>query len=556
MKNIAFLGLLVLSLQTVYSNPIWTRVLDNQPFNKSSVIDMALGNDSQILITGHTETFGCATSRLFAINAQGELLWDQGTPEKYNMGGSFDLVHARDGFIYTAGFLYADDTYYGTEPLVISKLHADGTIEYSNLYRGDAWQEYFMFTPVSMDVSPAGKVVISGGIAPDFNTVVWVDTNGDVVWEKEYDFFVEQVSFLNDESIVIRSNGNLYLTDMDGDIVETYLPDNLVVDMIMHDSFIYLLYASGLEKTDPDFESVEVLLEDEPAELERIKVFDDAIWIMGKENNQIVMIQPEAAKEESHLSFGSYVANVDFVVAGNQIIFAGTSPSGQIGLYAFLSGEQNDADYLWPDIELLDFGIDNVVVNYEDFGGEPIATSFDFDATLTIRNNGLEPVHALSVFSLRSGGVNCAKQFFYENYADFNIMPGEEIILEVGSSNEYAPPTSSNELCFEILAPDSRLEFNTESNFLCKTFFITNVSEYQPHELVVYPNPVKDWLYISALKEASFGYTITDMAGRIMVKSEHDGSTAGIDVSSLAPGIYILRMVEQNMIRSSKFVKE
>lgn len=556
MKHFTFFAAMLFVWQTTISNPLWTRVLDQQSFNKSYPADMALVHDSLIMVTGYTESFGCSTNRLFAFDTQGELMWDKGTMEKYNMGGNFDLVHARDGFIYTAGFLYADDTYYGTEPVVISKLQTDGNIEYHTQYRGDEWTEYYMFTPVSMDVDPTGKLMLAGGEAPDFNSVVMVDANGDIVWEKEYEFAIEQVLFLNDERFLIRSNDNLYVANMDGEILDTYSSDNPVVDIIVHNSWVYLLSASGLEKADPDFETVVVLLEDELADLERIKVFDDSLWIMGKENNQIVMINPEAAKENSHLYFEEYVENVDFVVVGNQIVFSGTSLSGQIGLYAFPSGEQDDAAYPWPDIELLDFEISNVVINYQDFGGETIATSFDFDASLTIRNNGEEPVHALSVFSPRSGGTNCAKQFFYENYNGLDIMPGGEFILDVGSSNEYAPPTSSNELCFEILAPNSSLEFNTGTNSLCKSFFITHASDYSQQELLVYPNPVKDLLFISALDGTTYGYTITDVAGRVMVQAEHEGSTAGVDVSLLAPGVYFLQVIEHNKMYSSKFIKE
>lgn len=556
MKHFTLYAAMLFVWQITISNPLWTRVLDQQSFNKSYSADMALVHDSLILVTGYTESFGCSTNRLFAFDTQGELMWDQGNMEKYNMGGNFDLVHARDGFIYTVGFLYADDTYYGTEPIVISKLQTDGNIEYHTLYHGDEWTEYYMFTPVSMDVGPTGKLVLAGGEAPDFNSVVMVDANGDVVWEKEYEFTVEQVLLLNDESILLRSGENLFVADMDGEIADIYVPDNQVVDMLVHDSHVYLLSASGLEKTVLNFETVEVLLEGEQADLERIKVFGDTIWIMGKENNEIVVIKPEAAKENSHLYFGEYVENVDFIVVGNQIVFSGTSLSGQIGLYAFPSGEQDDTAYPWPDIELLDFDISNIVINYQDFGGETIATSFDFDASLTIRNNGLDPVYALSVFSPRSGGANCGKQFVYENYADLDIMPGGEFVLDLGSSNEYAPPTSSNELCFEILAPNSRLEFNLESNSLCKTFFITGITDYDQQELVVYPNPVKDLLFISSFGQASPGYTITDVSGRVMIQAEYDGSTAGIDVSSLAPGVYILQVVEQNKIRNGKFVKE
>lgn len=73
-------------------------------------------------------------------------------------------------------------------------------------------------------------------------------------------------------------------------------------------------------------------------------------------------------------------------------------------------------------------------------------------------------------------------------------------------------------------------------------------------ELVIYPNPAKDVLNINALDvNDSMIYTIFDITGKRIMNSKLQSST--IDVSHLAPGNYILRIVSGTSIKSQKFIK-
>ncbi|OUS01548.1 hypothetical protein A9Q86_07150 [Flavobacteriales bacterium 33_180_T64] len=74
------------------------------------------------------------------------------------------------------------------------------------------------------------------------------------------------------------------------------------------------------------------------------------------------------------------------------------------------------------------------------------------------------------------------------------------------------------------------------------------------NELIIYPNPVKNLLNISSLElNDSSIYTVFDITGKRVLNSKLQSST--IDVSNLAPGNYILRIVSGPSIKSQKFIK-
>nr|WP_321221404.1 FG-GAP-like repeat-containing protein [uncultured Psychroserpens sp.] len=73
-------------------------------------------------------------------------------------------------------------------------------------------------------------------------------------------------------------------------------------------------------------------------------------------------------------------------------------------------------------------------------------------------------------------------------------------------------------------------------------------------ELVIYPNPAKNVLNINSLElNDSMIYTIFDITGKRVLNSKLEKSS--IDISKLAPGNYVLRIVSGTSIKSQKFIK-
>jgi hypothetical protein len=72
--------------------------------------------------------------------------------------------------------------------------------------------------------------------------------------------------------------------------------------------------------------------------------------------------------------------------------------------------------------------------------------------------------------------------------------------------------------------------------------------------IAVYPNPVKDRLNITNADGAA--YTVTDVTGRSISTGILSGSMAGVDASSLVPGMYILHISKDGHTEQVKFVKQ
>jgi len=79
------------------------------------------------------------------------------------------------------------------------------------------------------------------------------------------------------------------------------------------------------------------------------------------------------------------------------------------------------------------------------------------------------------------------------------------------------------------------------------TSSITGINELSQPQFSIYPNPVKDVLYVSPKKrlQANMVINVMDMQGRIIKEekiSNSNGSVIPINVSALSQGVYLLRM--------------
>ena len=79
-------------------------------------------------------------------------------------------------------------------------------------------------------------------------------------------------------------------------------------------------------------------------------------------------------------------------------------------------------------------------------------------------------------------------------------------------------------------------------------------------EIQLYPNPVRDMATFTVTGyEGAISYTVVDLSGREMtfetvaVASE---SVHTVDVSTLAPGVYVLRITTGTEVHNLKFTKE
>ena len=90
-------------------------------------------------------------------------------------------------------------------------------------------------------------------------------------------------------------------------------------------------------------------------------------------------------------------------------------------------------------------------------------------------------------------------------------------------------------------------------NDACRTNSVGEVSNQK--DVVLYPNPADDYLNISITESInSEGIQIIDIMGRIVKETKFNKTR--IDIRSLKPGIYFIKIANKNHInRSYKFIK-
>jgi len=83
---------------------------------------------------------------------------------------------------------------------------------------------------------------------------------------------------------------------------------------------------------------------------------------------------------------------------------------------------------------------------------------------------------------------------------------------------------------------------------------LLNVAENEVQQLRIYPNPAQDRLFIAGEFRGIEEITLLDVSGRRVLQTSY--TNAGLDVSQLQPGIYVLRMQDGVKTRIARFVKQ
>lgn len=172
-----------------------------------------------------------------------------------------------------------------------------------------------------------------------------------------------------------------------------------------------------------------------------------------------------------------------------------------------------------------------------------------YEVFFKVRNNGNEPIHSFEVFS-NFVNVPWGGAWYYRRFDGLNIQPGDydDFYVEIRSL-EY------DTLCFYIQSVNDKIDVVQHNNSHCVVPFLSSVeSELLAAELSIYPNPVRDVLYISTDQKFIF-HGIIDINGRSVGNASFNHQQ--VNVSKLLPGIYFLRMSDpKGAVVYKKFVKE
>ncbi|MFZ4785413.1 MAG: T9SS type A sorting domain-containing protein, partial [Flavobacteriales bacterium] len=126
---------------------------------------------------------------------------------------------------------------------------------------------------------------------------------------------------------------------------------------------------------------------------------------------------------------------------------------------------------------------------------------------------------------------------------------GEGEYLEIEGANEqsFSPAVSGN---YAVLVSSGTCSSYSD----CVEFTYIDVNELSPFTINVYPNPANDIIQITAHNLiGNQPFLISDATGRIVLEIYMNANTKTINISSLSPGMYILR---SSLGQSLSFIKE
>ncbi|SKC63332.1 RICIN domain-containing protein [Ohtaekwangia koreensis] len=124
-----------------------------------------------------------------------------------------------------------------------------------------------------------------------------------------------------------------------------------------------------------------------------------------------------------------------------------------------------------------------------------------------------------------------------------DASPNDGAILQQMTCNANA---TNQRWQFELVTSQSNARVASASEVYSED--VSNPTE-------LYPNPVSDILYISVMDSKQAVVEIYTLQGVLLLTKEVYSSKAAVDLTSIAPGIYMVKIKESNLIVSKKIVK-
>ncbi len=551
MKTFTLTIIILLFNVNGFSQIKWSRVIDFDGMNKSYTTGCEMLGDSLVVQIGYVSKNSCRKNAIFTYDLEGNLLWYYKNNQSI-VGGKFEVIATSEEFIYTAGQLLEDDYFDPTLPLIIAKFDKEGNtiFETWNLTDEDSPYE---FIPEHIDTYNDEKILLSAkGYYPVKSNILMANENGEMIWLKDYNFTINDIKFINSERFIISTANRIHLANSNGSILITKTVDGWSKEIVVFEDLIFQLFENKIIVWDTDLQQIETINAPSQIILNKLKVFENKVWVMGIISDSVGLAYIEDYEITEFSEFDLYVNSPDFLISKSSYLFTGNSPSEQIAIYSYDKNEQ-DFSYNWLDIEIIDFSINNIRLNYNPDVG--FYTSYYFDAHITIRNNSSNPIDSLAIFSNLDFGYNCWSQHYYKKYTGINLLPGTEKTLSAYNIHEEKYPTNNNKLCFEVLSPNSEIELSIENNVSCKFFDVLNIQENNAENIRVFPNPVENLLTIELEEEAKYRIRLININGETVFEEITNSKNYSIDMTSYTNGLYILSINSGSIILTTKIIK-
>lgn len=138
-----------------------------------------------------------------------------------------------------------------------------------------------------------------------------------------------------------------------------------------------------------------------------------------------------------------------------------------------------------------------------------------------------------------------SEAYIIQEFTGLNLQPGADTTLYIGPVwAPYVQVVSPWKLCLWVTAPNGKTDLNHHNDFVCQSFQLT-ISNHEPDaaEVVLYPNPARDALYLQTAGGQPGLCRIFNAAGQL-VSEQTPAADLHIEVSRLEAGFYLLQTEE------------
>lgn len=264
-----------------------------------------------------------------------------------------------------------------------------------------------------------------------------------------------------------------------------------------------------------------------------------AVWHYLRDNSSIALYSGDG----SHPSLaGSYAAAVTFYT----LIFEKdpTLQTYNSSLNAF------DADTIKDAVKTI------VYNNLQNWNNDQYYISeSEFDGCDSIFYNSSYYTQSVTIIDTLFGGnmygcdsiikANLTISNSYSAFIDSAIAQGDSILV---GGNYYMLEGTYIDQQYTTMGCDSLITYYVSINSA------TGISRNLENEIIIYPNPMSEYIHINSLSNQLFKWNLTDISGRQLRKETHYQATKTIDFSMFEDGMYILTLQFKNGESVSKML--
>lgn len=165
--------------------------------------------------------------------------------------------------------------------------------------------------------------------------------------------------------------------------------------------------------------------------------------------------------------------------------------------------------------------------------------------------------------NLLTGGVDVrpdgSSNLLHHKYAIVDhAVDGSDPLVIVGSHNwSFNAETHNDENTLIIHSASIADQFHQEWQARWTTAVAIAEQVEGPHQLVIYPDPASNWIAIMGLPSGMnlLNIAIIDLSGRVVLATTRTREDSAIDITGLAAGNYMLRLVSGTYRAEGRFIR-